>query len=287
MGKSLVSIGLPVFNGGPYLAQALDSLLAQTYPHTEIFISDNCSTDENEAIARRYCAEFPRVRYSRNVSNIGAALNWQHVLKLARGEFFMWAAHDDLWEPTFIAEIMEGLLSDSEYVTGFCQFDKFNHPYGKTKQKLRDPPEFSADGDCAKNQIIYLTQPCYWMIHGIHRSDVLRRIVQIRSHRDMYDMFYDVYVPFRLLGEGKPYVVRRLLFHSGKREGQLSANYRLQGPRILQAAWRNLSLRLAPYIVLHRSASLADRIAMVGALFDMRKRIKEKPHYRRVASQRC
>jgi len=285
MEKSLVSIGLPVFNGGPYLAKALDSLLTQSYPHTEIIISDN--SDETEAVARRYCAQFPRIRYSRNASNIGASLNWQHVLTLARGEFFMWAAHDDLWEPTFVAEIMEGLLSDSEYVTGFCQFDKFSHSDGRTQQRLRQPPEFRTDGNRAKNQVIYLTQPCYWMIHGIHRIDVLRRIVRIRSRRDVYDMFYDVYVPFRLLGEGKPYVVRRLLFHSGKREGQLSAKYRAQGPRILQAAWRHLSSRLAVYIILHPRASLADRVAMVGALFDMRRRIKEKSRYRSVANQRC
>jgi glycosyltransferase involved in cell wall biosynthesis len=85
MEKALVSIGLPVFNGGPYLAKALDSLLAQSYPHTEIIISDNYSTDDTEAIARRYCAQFPRIRYSCNESSIGAALNWQRALELERG----------------------------------------------------------------------------------------------------------------------------------------------------------------------------------------------------------
>ena len=46
----IVSIGMPVYNGVPYVQRALDALLAQDYPDFELIISDNASTDETQAI---------------------------------------------------------------------------------------------------------------------------------------------------------------------------------------------------------------------------------------------
>ena len=58
----LVTIGMPTYNGARYLAQSLDSLLGQDYPNWELLISDNCSTDETERIARSYAANGVSVR---------------------------------------------------------------------------------------------------------------------------------------------------------------------------------------------------------------------------------
>ena len=68
----LVSIGVPVYNGERLLGRTLESLLAQTYTHLEIIISDNASTDSTPAIAREFADRDPRVRYVRNETNIGA-----------------------------------------------------------------------------------------------------------------------------------------------------------------------------------------------------------------------
>ena len=71
-----ISIGLPVYNGDPYLTEAVDSLRDQTYPDFEINICDNASTDDTEKICRHYTQLDPRIRYYRNVKNIGAAGNF-------------------------------------------------------------------------------------------------------------------------------------------------------------------------------------------------------------------
>ena len=55
--KPCVTIGLPVFNGEKYLAQALDSILAQTYQDFEVIISDNASTDDTPLICHKYVAK--------------------------------------------------------------------------------------------------------------------------------------------------------------------------------------------------------------------------------------
>ena len=112
----LVSVGLPVYNGADYLREALDSLLAQDYPDFELIISDNCSTDETGEIAREYAARDPRVRYSRTDRNIGPILNWTRVYRLARGEFFMWAAHDDLRAPRSLSLCIEALRENPRAV---------------------------------------------------------------------------------------------------------------------------------------------------------------------------
>ena len=97
----LLSIGLAVYNGERHLAQAIDSLLAQDVGDLELIISDNASTDATEAICREYAAADPRIRYSRNAENIGAAANYNRVFELSTGRYFMWGSDDDIWDPRF------------------------------------------------------------------------------------------------------------------------------------------------------------------------------------------
>jgi glycosyltransferase involved in cell wall biosynthesis len=97
-----VSIGMPVYNGEPFIREALDSLLAQTFTDFELIISDNASTDGTEAICREYTKKDRRVRYMRQPENMGAVVNFQFVLDEAEGEYFMWAAADDIWEPSWV-----------------------------------------------------------------------------------------------------------------------------------------------------------------------------------------
>src|SRR5262245_45018612 len=99
-----VSIGLPIFNGEKYVAQAFDSILAQTYADFELIISDNASTDQTEAICQAYANRDRRIRYYRNNRNLGAAANYNRVFDLSTGVYFKWAAHDDIVLPTFVTK---------------------------------------------------------------------------------------------------------------------------------------------------------------------------------------
>ena len=92
-----LGIGLPVYNGATYLAEAIEALLGQTYEDFELIISDNASTDATEDICRQYAAEDPRIRYIRQPRNIGGLLNHNVVFEYCRSELFKWAADDDLY----------------------------------------------------------------------------------------------------------------------------------------------------------------------------------------------
>jgi glycosyltransferase involved in cell wall biosynthesis len=96
MTPPLVSIGVPVYNGERFLRRTLDSLVAQTYPHLEIIVCDNASTDGTADIGRECAARDSRVRYVRNETNLGAIPNFLKTLALASGTYFAWTAADDV-----------------------------------------------------------------------------------------------------------------------------------------------------------------------------------------------
>jgi glycosyltransferase involved in cell wall biosynthesis len=104
-----LSVGLPVYNGEKYLAEALDALLGQSYSDFELIISDNASTDRTEDVCRRYTARDPRIRYFRQPVNVGAAPNHNFVVQQARGEYFKWASHDDLYARDLLLRCVEAL----------------------------------------------------------------------------------------------------------------------------------------------------------------------------------
>lgn len=104
-----VSIGLPVYNGEKYLSGAIRSLLAQSFTDFEIVISDNASTDRTEEIVRSFASNDRRIRYFRNRVNIGLTPNHNRVFELSSGEFFKWAAHDDLYSREMLRRYVEFL----------------------------------------------------------------------------------------------------------------------------------------------------------------------------------
>jgi glycosyltransferase involved in cell wall biosynthesis len=97
-----VSLGMPVYNGAEYVAQAIESILSQTYGDFELLIQDNASTDETGEICRAYATKDPRIEYVRNPGNIGAINNFNLVFRRARGRYFKWTAHDDVCAAEFL-----------------------------------------------------------------------------------------------------------------------------------------------------------------------------------------
>ena len=107
--NGLVSIGLPTYNRAPLLRLSVDSLLAQTYKNFELIISDDGSTDETEKLCEEYAARDERIRYIRHPKNIGHVVNFEFVVRQAKGEYFMWGGDDDLWDRQFIEKLILAL----------------------------------------------------------------------------------------------------------------------------------------------------------------------------------
>lgn len=111
-----LSIGLPVFNGEGLLPEAIEALLGQSYKDFELIISDNASADGTAEICRGYEEQDSRVRYIRQPRNIGMVANHNFLVGVARGEFFKWASHDDLYARDFLERCVDALDEHPEAV---------------------------------------------------------------------------------------------------------------------------------------------------------------------------
>lgn len=182
MKRVKVSVGLPVYNGQRYLRQAIDSILSQTYGDFELVISDNASSDDTEAICRAYVRDDKRVRYYRSQTNRGAAWNYNRVFWLSRGDYFRWAAHDDLCSDGLLTACMEAFAADDDIVLAYpCTglIDASGEPV-----VMDAPPLHLDDADAVVRfrDTLSAMPLCHNPIFGLMRKDVLARTSLITKH---------------------------------------------------------------------------------------------------------
>jgi glycosyltransferase involved in cell wall biosynthesis len=96
-----VSVCIPTYNGAAFLAEAITSVLAQSYPHFELLIVDDGSTDTTMEIARSFTD--PCISIVQNETRLGIPANWNRALSLARGEFLCLFHQDDVMLPENLA----------------------------------------------------------------------------------------------------------------------------------------------------------------------------------------
>jgi glycosyltransferase involved in cell wall biosynthesis len=169
-----VSIGLPVYNGERFLAEALDSFLAQTFSDFEVIVSDNASTDRTGEIARAYAARDARVRYHRNASNVGLARNHNRAFTLARGHYFKWAAADDVCRPDYLRRCVEVLDADPAVVLAYPR-TQFVDAAG-TPLDI-DDPGWDLRSDDPAERLRYVLGAGHWVnaVIGLIRAEALAR----------------------------------------------------------------------------------------------------------------
>lgn len=167
----LVTIGVPVYNGGADLECALRSLVAQDAPNIEILISDNASTDCTQEVCQRFAEADRRVRYHRNAENVGALQNFVSLVERARGKYFMWAAHDDLWSSNYVSALSEQLDANPAAVlaTPKTVRTKPNRPQRPAETILPAP-----GGGRFENLKAFLRYDANVWVYGMYRSEWLK-----------------------------------------------------------------------------------------------------------------
>jgi glycosyltransferase involved in cell wall biosynthesis len=111
-----VSVGMPVYNAEPYLEEALESLLGQSFDDFELVISDNASSDKTGDICRAYALKDERIKYFCMRQNYGMIDNFNTVFRLSTGEYFKWAASDDVCGRDYLLRAVEVLEQDPSTV---------------------------------------------------------------------------------------------------------------------------------------------------------------------------
>lgn len=169
-----LTIGLPVHNGERYLRFAIDSLLAQTYSDFELLISDNASTDNTMLICQEYAARDPRIRYYRNMENIGAAANFNKLFQLSRGDYFKWAAADDVVSPTFLEKCIEMLESNRSIILAYSKVNRIDSS-GEVDGVYEYPMRVDAPEPHTRFSDLILVNHFCIAIFGVIRRDALEQ----------------------------------------------------------------------------------------------------------------
>lgn len=105
----VVSIVLPCYNGAGFLAQSIESVVAQTFPDWELILVNDCSTDNSLEIMRQYAEKDSRIRIINNERNLKLPGALNRGFQEARGKYLTWTSHDNRMDPSMLEEFVRYL----------------------------------------------------------------------------------------------------------------------------------------------------------------------------------
>jgi len=228
-----VSIGMPVYNGEKYIRGALESLLAQAFVDFELIISDNASIDGTAAICLEYQSRDSRIRYYRQNENRGPAGNFAYVLNVSTADYFMWAAVDDRWHPSFVETMVQSLDFNPNVGLAFSQVSICNLATDQIKEERL---VCSSRGNKLFRVLARMFRPCPSLIYGLHRSCLIKSIGCIDC--DYFDVFLTIWYELNSL----IWVSPDCLYFAGI-TGKRTP-YSLNGPFVSISAYLALGFRL-------------------------------------------
>jgi glycosyltransferase involved in cell wall biosynthesis len=193
-----VSIGLPVYNGEKFLRSSLESLLSQNFTDFELIISDNASTDATPTICKEYAGKDPRIIYTRKDKNSGAVDNFNTVFELSRGEYFAWAADDDLYDPEFLRQCVEALDKEPDVILCYPKskiIDEFDNVVKNHEEGLN----MVSDSPSARFLQTFCNRRLGNPFYGLIRASVLRD--KKRLLRDVIGFDFVLLAELSLLGK--------------------------------------------------------------------------------------
>lgn len=215
-----VFIGMPAYNGERFIKEAIDSLRGQSYVDWVMLISDDASTDKTRAICEEYAKKDQRITYYRQEKNIGMFPNFKFVLDSARGDYFMWASHDDLWEKDFLKVCVENIKNKKVDVATTVVADIDS--YGRNLRELTELTKFSGKPSI-KQVARYVLQPeilgkCNLM-YSVFRTSVIKKVWEIYPQRKEWGS--DYHFSLTIISHFSVYIDKRILFR--KRLGGFSS----------------------------------------------------------------
>jgi len=147
--KPLVSIIMPNYKTAEYIAETLDSVLAQTFRDYEIIVINDAApdTEELKAALENY---YEKIVFVDKSINEGTSATRNRAARLARGEFLAFLDADDIWQPTFLAELYE-FLEKNDYDLAYADAELFGSSYLGGDSFM---PYNPAEGDVTRELLI-------------------------------------------------------------------------------------------------------------------------------------
>ena len=147
MEMPLVSVCMTTYNHEPYIAEAIESVLAQqTSFGVELVVGEDCSTDRTAAICREYAAKYPdRIRLVTSPENVGWRANYRRTFEACRGKYVAYLDGDDWWcDPRKLQ--MQADLMESDPGCGMCYTRASNYWQASDRTEPDHPDHYTDFG---------------------------------------------------------------------------------------------------------------------------------------------
>ena len=203
---------MPCYNGENYLAEAIDSVLGQSYQNVELIVVDDRSTDSSKDIAGGYG---PKVKLIEQ-QNQGPYPARNRGIREASGQYLAFLDADDYWSGDFLEETHKALQKNSDAGLAYCGWQNIGLPHKQSKPHI--PPDYEA-GDKLE---LFLRAAAPWPIHAaLVRSEILHEAGGF-DERFPTCMDYDLWLR---IGANRPIVrVEKVMaFYRHHRQGQITS----------------------------------------------------------------
>ncbi len=123
-----ISLGIVTYNHENFIAECLESVLAQTYPNFEIVIADDCSQDRTYEIAAKYMSLYPdKIKMVMSApKNLGMVANHNRLLAELDADYIAFFCGDDIMHPRKLERQMELLLANPQASLCYTNIEWFN-----------------------------------------------------------------------------------------------------------------------------------------------------------------
>ncbi|WP_289024200.1 glycosyltransferase family 2 protein [uncultured Salegentibacter sp.] len=123
--KHLISIITPVYNSEKFILETIKSVQEQTYTNWELFLIDDCSTDNSVSLIEGIKVNDPRIQLIKNNDNSGPAVSRNKGIKAAQGEFITFLDGDDIWHRAFLETSLNTCLANN-YEFVFSSYKRYD-----------------------------------------------------------------------------------------------------------------------------------------------------------------
>lgn len=120
--QPFVSVIMPCYNMEKFIAYTIQSVQGQTYPHWELCIVDDASTDETANIVRSFCNQDDRIRFVVKPKHSGIADTRNQCLNMAKGRFLAFLDSDDMWHPEKLEKQLQ-FMTDRNIGFSYSSYD--------------------------------------------------------------------------------------------------------------------------------------------------------------------
>ncbi|WP_405200156.1 glycosyltransferase family 2 protein [Christiangramia sp. LLG6405-1] len=222
MKEGLVSVIMPAYNSEAYIADAIRSVISQTYHNWELLIVNDASNDSTAQILQKFNSEENRIRVFTNSANKGTAYSRNKAIEAAEGQFIAFLDADDLWKENKLMRQLE-VLSKANVAACFSSYQLMHESGKKSNLIIQALPVLSHQRLLKANYVGNLT--------GIYNAGLLGKIYapNLRKRQDwaMWLRVIEEGGPMEGIWESLAYYRLRKNSISGNKLEMLKYNYKV------------------------------------------------------------